>query len=421
MAYAFADIEVTQPLPPVALDADETGLAVLVRRCGRPVGFWMEEGPGGTRLGADALGARIAARVATKLVQEAIREELPALPTLAPFPSLTMAVCTKDRPERLARCLGAILDLDPPAGVPAPEVLVVDNAPSDDRTRDTVAKLPGVRYTCEPRPGLDFARNRALRDASGELLAFLDDDVVPDRGWLAGLADAWAANPDAAAFTGLVLPLALETTAQILFEANGGFRRGFDTIRYHGPTHPGNPLYPLGAGIFGAGANMAFRRDVLFDLGGFDDALDTGGPLPGGGDLDIFYRVVRAGWPLVYEPAFLVFHEHRREMDALRRQYESWGRGFMAFLEKVERTDAEQRDKVEAMRQWWFGHFRRQLAKSVLGRHPLPPSMVLAEIQGGLRGRRGEYDRSLRRVEAIRRQFPAAPDDVAVVLEDERG
>ena len=419
MPYAFVDIEVMQPLPPVTLGADETGLAVLVRRKGRPVGFWMEAVAGGSRLDEHELAGRISARVGTRLVQEAIRDELPALPEPPHFPSLTVAVCTKDRPERLARCLRSILDVDVPEGVAFPEVLVVDNAPSDGRTREVVAAYAGVRYAVEPRPGLDFARNRALRGATGDFLAYLDDDVVVDRGWLGGLVEAHAANPDAAAFTGLVLPFALETPAQILFESNGGFRRGFDKLRFHGQTRPGVSLYPVGAGEFGAGANMAFRRDVVLDLGGFDDALDTGGPLPGGGDLDIFYRVVHAGYPLVYEPAYLVFHEHRRELDALRRQYESWGRGFMAFLEKVELTDPEQQGKVEAMRRWWFDHFKRQFAKSVLGRHPLPPGMVLAEIRGGLRGRRGEYDRSLQRTEAIRQQFPAERDlGVPVVEED---
>lgn len=417
MPYAFVDIEVMQPLPSVTLGAEETGLAVLVRRKGRPVGFWLEALPGGYRLDEQALAARIAERAGTKLVEGAIREELPAPPDPPPFPSLTVAVCTKDRSERLARCLRSILDVDVPDGVARPDILVVDNAPSDRRTREVVEGLPGVRYAVEPRPGLDFARNRALHEASGELVAYLDDDVVVDGGWLGGLAEAWGENPDAGAFTGLVLPFALETPAQILFEENGGFRRGVDKLRFYGQTRPGVSLYPVGAGEFGAGANMAFRRDVLLALGGFDDALDTGGPLPGGGDLDIFYRVVRAGYALVYEPAYLVFHEHRRELDALRRQYESWGRGFMAFLEKVERTDPEQRGKVEAMRRWWFDHFKRQLAKSVLGRHSLPPNMVLAEIRGGLRGRRGEYDRSLRRTEAIRRQFAAGPVPASVIEE----
>src|SRR5262249_52755157 len=206
------------------------------------------------------------------------------------------------------------------AGSAGVDVLVVDNAPSGDGTRDLVAGRSSVRYVREPRPGLNFARNRAVREATGELLIFVDDDVVPDRGWLAGLAAAAAENPDAAAYTGQVLPLELETEAQVIFERRGGFRRGFDRIRY-GPVMMGDRLYPGGAGNFGAGANMAFRLSVLRCLGGFDEALDTGAAVPGGGDLDIFYRIIRAGYAIVYEPGFLVFHEHRRDMAGLSRQY----------------------------------------------------------------------------------------------------
>ena len=87
------------------------------------------------------------------------------------------------------------------------------------------------------------------------------------------------------------------------------------------------------------GCNMAFRRDVLLEIGGFDEALDTGAPLPGGGDLDIFYRIIRAGYVLVYEPSYMVFHEHRESVSALRRQYYTWGLGLMAFVEKSYRND----------------------------------------------------------------------------------
>jgi GT2 family glycosyltransferase len=219
---------------------------------------------------------------------------------------------------------------------------------------------------------------------------------------VAGLIEAQAAHPDAAAFTGPVLPAELETEAQILFEQRGGFRRGFNKIRYHGPRWPGNPLYPCGAGIFGAGANMTFRREVLLELGGFDEALDTGAPLPGGGDLDIFYRVIRAGYPLVYEPRLLVFHHHRRDLDGLRRQYRSWGVGFMAFIAKSYRTDPALRLRQARMVKWWFKDQARQLWRSLRGRHVLPPRMILAELGGGVVGLCGEYRRSERRMARIR-------------------
>ena len=414
MAYALADLEITKPLPTLTLSRQESGVAVLLRRAGRPVGFWMEALPPGAVLSPGDLAPRISAHAGEKLLSERIRKALGVAASPETLPSLTVAVCTHDRPDRLARCLVALQALDPPP--PNLETLVVDNAPSDDRTRTLVAAQPGVRYTCEPRPGLNFARNRAVREASKTLLAFLDDDVVVDARWWAGLREAWAENPDAAAFTGLVLPYALDTEAQVLFEQRGGFRRGVDKLRYCGQDLPGNPLYPCGAGLFGAGANMAFRRDVLLDLGGFDEALDTGPPLPGGGDLDIFYRVIRAGYPLVYEPQQLAFHEHRRTLDGLRRQYRSWGLGFMAFLAKSYRVDPLRRDRLRRLAVWWFKDQLWQLLESLLGRHAVSPRMILAELQGGAQGLLGEYPRSLKRIAQIRARF-AKPEEGPLLAE----
>lgn len=402
-AYTIVELEITQSLPTVCIPADKTGVALIVRRKEKPIGFLMEALPPESILTPQDLAGRLECEVGVKLLQESIREELIAPVSQEQIPSLTVAICTKDRPENLARCLASLLRLQVSENLANFEILVVDNAPADERTKQVVTALSGVRYVREPRAGLDFARNRALREATGEIIAYLDDDVTVDRMWLAGLLEAWAENPDAAAFTGLVLPYELATEAQILFEKRGGFRRGFEKIRY-GKKLAGNPLYPCGSGIFGVGCNMALRRDILLKLGGFDEALDTGPPLPGGGDLDIFYRVIRAGYPLVYEPQYLVFHQHRQDLAGLRRQYWSWGLGFMAFVVKSYRQDRSQRTKFRLLIGWWFKDQLRQLAESIFGRNALPPGMILAEFWGGVVGLFGEYTRSMKRVEKIRRQ-----------------
>lgn len=407
MPYIIKDIEVTQSLPTLSLSENETGIALILRRKDKPIGFLIQALPAKSVLTPEELAPSIAQELGSKLLQESLREELLPPANQLPPPEVTVAICTKDRPENLDRCLESLLKLQTPhepQGSSCFEILVVDNAPSDEQTKELVASLSTVRYVREPKPGLDFARNRAIKEASNEILAFLDDDVVVDRKWLDGLREAWAENPDAAAFTGLVLPYELLTEAQILFEQNGGFRRGFEKIRY-GQTLSGNIDYPCGAGIFGAGCNMAFRREILLKLGGFDEALDTGAPLPGGGDLDIFYRVIRAGYPLVYEPQYLVFHQHRRDYEKLRRQYWSWGLGLMAFVVKSYQSDPPQRSHLRHLVWWWIKYHLRRFKNSLRGRHSLPPAMILAEFWGGLVGLFGEYPRSLRRTEQIRRQF----------------
>ena len=401
MQYRLSEIEITRPLAPLKFGAHENGAALLIRRNGRPIGFLMRENSGKRSWTAEELDHWIGDALKAKIVEEAIRDELAQARTDVSFPSLSVAICTRDRVATLERCLDSLLPLQQKYGF---ELLVIDNAPSDDTTARLVKKFSRARYVLEQRPGLDFARNRAWMEATGDLIAYLDDDVVVDSGWVAGLREAWGENSDAAAFTGLVMPLRLDTRAQVLFEKRNGFRRGFDKNRF-GREVPGNPLYPCGAGIFGAGCNMAFRRDLLRDIGGFDEALDTGPSLPGGGDLDIFYRIIRAGHALVYEPRYMVFHEHRASESGLRRQYYTWGLGFMAFVEKNYHNDPYQRARFRRLVVWWIRDQISQLWETLRGKHVLPFSMIFAEFCGGLVGIFGEYSRSVKRIATVRRDF----------------
>jgi glycosyltransferase involved in cell wall biosynthesis len=401
MRYRLTEVELTQPLTSLELATGENGAGVLVRRKGRPIGFLMRETAAKRTWRSEELSAWIANELRTKIAEEAIREVITSSGANLSFPSLSVAICTRDRATIVRRCLDSLLPLQKAYGF---ELLVIDNAPSDQATARLVKELPTVRYTLEKYPGLNFARNRAWKEASGELIAYLDDDVVVDREWAAGLQEAFTENPDAAAFTGLVMPLKLDTNAQVLFEKRKGFRRGFDKKRF-GRILPGNSLYPCGAGIFGAGCNMALRRDVLRELGGFDEALDTGPSLPGGGDLDIFYQIIRTGHALAYEPSFMVFHEHRASESALRRQYYTWGLGFMAFVEKNYRNDPDQRRQLRRTINWWIRDEIRQMGEAVCRKHILPLSMIFSEFSGGIAGLFGEYSRSLKRVTAIRKKF----------------
>jgi len=400
------EVDLRQLLPVIDVPAGHNGVAVVLRLDERPVGFLMEGARAGTRLTPEEIAAKILEQAGKQILSEKIYQQIRGPLPDRSFPTLDIAICTHNRADQLSRCLESLRGLGIPGNGSGVGVLVIDNAPRDERTSRAVDDFPGVRYYMEPKPGLDFARNRAIRESSAELLAFLDDDVVVDRYWLQGLREAWAVNPDAAAFTGPILPLELETTAQVMFEKMGGFGRSFERVRF-GSVSADSPTYPCGAGMFGAGANMAFRRAILEELGGFDDALDTGAPLPGGGDLDIFYRIVRAGYVLVREPGFVVYHQHRREYRALRHQMWTWGLGSMAFLTKSWRTDPVARQKLQRWVLWWASYQFSKILVPFLrkNRKSWPWDMVLAEIGGAIAGICGAYDRSLARVERLRRQF----------------
>ena len=247
-----------------------------------------------------------------------------------PAPSartVSVVVCTRDRPDQLVRALRSLVGLSPGAD----EVVVVDNAPSGGRTRDVVRAFPDVRYVVEPRPGLSAARNTGLAAASGQVVAFTDDDVSVHPAWVGRLRAAFD-GCDAMAVTGLVLPAALDTDGQLLFELHlGGFgheyrRRLFDQAWFGGVRHLGAPVWRIGAG-----ANMAFRREVFDQLGGFDERLGAGAA-GCSEDSEMWYRILAAGWTCLYEPAAVVHHHHRSDVEAVRRQSFAYLDGHVAAL-----------------------------------------------------------------------------------------
>ena len=299
----------------------------------------------------------------------------------ATTPSMTVAVCTHDRPALLERCLAALRSL--PAGV---RVLVVDNAPSTDASsRLVAASYPGCDYVLEPRPGLDHARNRAIAETTSDVLAFTDDDAVVDDGWAHAVARAFREEPELGALTGLVLPYEIETPAQELFERLGGFGRGFVRRWETEQISSGRPRTGgtiLGAGEFGTGANMAFRRTVFDRIGGFDPALDVGTPARGGGDLEMFHRVLAGGQLLLYEPAAIVFHQHRRTFPELEAQLYDHGSQWAMMMSARAGGRAATAD-VRSVLSWYLTkHWPRLLLRAALIPNRVPLTLPFAEVQG---------------------------------------
>jgi GT2 family glycosyltransferase len=246
-------------------------------------------------------------------------------------PAITAAICTRDRSEDLARALDGLHAQD----YPRLRVLVVDNAPADDRTQRLVAKLALTReieYVVEPRPGLSWARNRAIDCSDTEIIAWVDDDEVCDAGWATEVARAFVEVPGAGAVTGTVAPAELETEPQAWFEQYSGVRRGRGFTRaVFSPATASqqSPLYPLPP--YGAGANMAFRREAIERIGRFDPALGTGTSTLAGEDTAALSALLLAGGTIVYQPSAIVFHRHRRDYPALERVMLGYGRGLSAY------------------------------------------------------------------------------------------
>jgi GT2 family glycosyltransferase len=256
---------------------------------------------------------------------------------LADAPPVTVLVATRDRTRELGACLDSLMAQDYPG---AYDVVVVDSAPSSDATsqylRQRYAGDERVQYVRTEVPGLAVAHNHGLRAVTGEIIAITDDDVVVDAQWLSAIVEAFRATSGTACVTGLILPAELETRAQALLEQYGGFARGFRRRVYALHAGPSDdPLFPYTAGRLGSGANMAFDTRLLRALGGFDPALGAGTPARGGDDLAAFVQVLLAGHGLVYEPAAIVRHRHRRDYGGLRAMAQGYGVGLGAYLSSI--------------------------------------------------------------------------------------
>jgi len=352
LPLARAEIELSDPpveIAPANATRPRQSIYTLVRLHAQPIGTLVLDGAKGlswqahsatvwaalreqinTHLGADGLRG-VNGIDALRVVPDAeprCRRERTAV--LTDPPAITVIVATRDRPDTLRACLRTLLAVD----YPKFEVLVVDNDPTNDATKVVIAEefADRVRYMREDRRGLSWAHNRGLEETATDVVAFADDDVIVDPGWLTAIAEGFASGEDVGCVTGLILPSELETPAQLNLEWHGGFSKGFVRRTFDmRDNRPDDPLFPFAVGRLGSGANMAFDTNVLRQLGGFDPAIGIGTTARGGDDLAAFFRVV-VRHQLVYQPAAVVWHRHPQEMSALRQQAFRYGVGFGAYM-----------------------------------------------------------------------------------------
>lgn len=406
------DLELASPLADVvpvrsALGPAVEELRILVRLHGRPLGtVSLSLPPEGLDSGllAVALWDRLADSVQRHCRQDGlpVPEKLTAAGLVVPAMTLCSwrTALSGTAPPHVAvvitTCGGTGGGLAATVGdalaqsYPDFEVVVVDNRPVTSGVAAALdAAFPGesrLRYAAENRPGLGHARNRGAAVARGELVAFTDDDVKLDPDWL-GFLVAGFDHPEVACVTGLILPLELETPAQRLLEEFGGYAKGFDRRTWTCDEHLDRPLYPYTVGAFGSGANAAFRRNALDDIGGFDGCLGAGTPARGGEDLDIFVTCIQRGYRIVYEPAAVVWHAHLRTMPEVHQKVRDYGVGLGAMLTKHLVRDRS--SATALLRRLPAGAAHLLSNRSTKNAHrsaAYPRSLIVAELEGLLYG-----------------------------------
>jgi GT2 family glycosyltransferase len=216
-------------------------------------------------------------------------------------PAVTVVVPTYERGVIVTRSLAALAQIESPPG--GHEVVVVDDGSSDSNAalvRSAIAAVPAATLLRQKNRGPAAARNAGYRQGSGGLVAFLDDDCSPAQDWLVALARAFESDPELAAAGGRVLPAPPRNWVS-RFCAATEYSSGLPDTFENAAT-----------------ANACYRRDVLDELGGFDEGFLH----PGGDDPDLSARARAAGHRLAFVPGAVVYHaEFERFPEFVRSMY----------------------------------------------------------------------------------------------------
>lgn len=237
-------------------------------------------------------------------------------------PTTSVVLATRGRPGFSARTVASVL-----GGTRVPdELIVVDQSPTPDPTLTALADdAPSVRILRTTSSGLSRARNVGAAAASGDIVAFIDDDELADPAWLAALVAVLSREGDRTAVTGRVLP---------------GEAEGHDALVSATVLEPHEARYRgrLGRDVL-AGGNMGIHRSTFEALGGFDLRLGPGARWPAAEDNDLGLRLLEAGYSIVYVPEAVVRHRawrSGRSYPVLRWRY---GLGKGGFYAKHARLD----------------------------------------------------------------------------------
>ena len=224
------------------------------------------------------------------------------------LPTVSIVIPTYRRPERLARCLDALLELDYPRD--RLEVVVMEDGGPTDQLAELRARDFGdlvVRILGQPHSGPAGARNRGAREATGELLAFTDDDCCPRADWVSKLVAAH----------GGASRVAVGGHSENALVGNAYSEASQALVTYI--TQYGDRIDEQ----FFASNNFLVSRSVFMDLGGFDESF----PLAGGEDRELCDRMNDLDYELRYEPSAVIDHYHALTRQSFWDQHFRYGRG----------------------------------------------------------------------------------------------
>ncbi len=373
MSNKIIDLELTEKLVPIWGIEKFDGVCIFVRYEGIPVGWVYIDGIRQPVLSVERLREAIVEQLGWEIVPAVLGKHISNGATdNGPLVPISVIVCSRERSNRLERCLQTLLTLD----YPDYEIIVVGDTSRSSDT-DPPAEKVSIRYFREAQPGMASARNRGIAEARHDIIAFTNDRGRPDRQWLRAI-DRSFAEPEVIAVTGLVAPAELATEEQVRLEFNYGTNRVLQPRTLRRDKLSVREL--LWARTFGSGSNMAFRRQLFASIGQFDDSFDLSSHSNNSSDIEMLHRLIAGGYTLAYEPSALVWFTHKSNGASHRWIYDK-GISFGAYLLTCSRNRTVNRLSI-----FWFAlyNWMGSLIKNLLRPGKLSRRLIVFEMIGAL-------------------------------------
>jgi O-antigen biosynthesis protein len=392
------ELDLSQPIETITGLGGYNMLQLLVKFHGQPID-WIWLGINGDRCSASQLAQAMFPHLQEKITQAILTNRLlqpgkpwdmPSLLTL-PKPqitaktTLTIALCidmSMDRAEDVELSIQAMRNL--------PHNLVIAEAlPPDDRVKTWAANLQYIRTT---NPGRNAARNAAIDVITTEAIAFIQPGSIPTVKWADAITSAFSEDPSLRALTGLVIPEAIDRESQAVLDRSYSPGRGLGRKTY---SMVGAPQWmDLGTMQVGSGLNMAFRRGLFDSIGRFDPALDLPGLTWGGGEWDLFARLLLVGEKLLYAPQVTLATRFLLEDGEIRSQLRHNMTAFFSYLEAGRnRFPQAPWRKLANWKSAWLG-------LALIRSWGVPRRWIASEIKGAMAGRK-QYRQALARINAL--------------------
>jgi O-antigen biosynthesis protein len=319
---------------------------------------------------------------------------------------VSVVMSTADRPQDLHECLEALLNQT--ISIPY-EIIVVDNHPTSGLTPPIAARFPEVCFLQDTRGGgISSGRNTGILAATGDVIVLTNDSTRPPSEWLGQLI-AHFERPEVACVVGNIAPVCEDDPVTQLVMQHTPLSRTTPYAEYDATWFHQYRTRSPRTDKLAAGANIAVRADVFSDpsVGLLDEAFGTGMPIPTADDQLLYYRLLRCGYTIVFDPAIITYHKHVTDRHVFYKRVFNYAKSVTAYEIHILLVEQDWRalGSLARIPLWDVTQLAKGLLISLRGRSMQPLKIEWLKVQGHVSGL-GDYFAARAKAERLTQDQP---------------